>query len=110
MVKAIVSENDKRGNPLHHTLWDADDVKKYIKWQMKLYKQGFVEQEEIGGFKWNLPQSTSGKKAPFPAAMQKFLKTGQVEKPGTQKMCNLIHLVISTQFTCFIQPFNGELL
>ena len=80
-MKAIASENHKRGNPIHHTQWEVDDIKKYTKWQMKLFKDGILKQDDLGGFSWKLPASRDHHKAPFPEEMKMYLKTGKVQMP-----------------------------
>ena len=66
MIDAIEREMLRRGNPLQTTMWQIQDVKSYIGYQLNEMKMGKLTERQLGGFAQKLPMSSNGQPAMLP--------------------------------------------
>ena len=74
MISAAKAQYLRRAQPAQSTGWCANDIHRYMKYQLHQYKTGALKRSSVGGFSWLLPKKgPDGRPAELPQEVLEFL-------------------------------------
>ncbi|CAE7232731.1 unnamed protein product [Symbiodinium sp. CCMP2592] len=75
VVAAAKAQYSKRGSPATFTGWSIKEQHMFMRWQLDLFKNGWLRRADVGGFAWKLPEKGKhGKPAELPAEVVDFCR------------------------------------